>query len=142
MHNESTWTAFPSLLSPLRSDDQQALERAVCAGLCGRHDDCELIFTDSLANLSSMPAYVLNRADILSNSSRVFERNHLLRVFVREYEADTQQESIQILIRLMLEDSNFWLHGTCRPLVNALLVMKRHLAGKKFANLTDIQVRL
>lgn len=135
--DEATWSAFPSLLLDLTSEERQVVETAVCAGLCGRQVDCDRIFDDNHARIAASPAYVLSRADLLTNASREQDRYEILRALVVQGDADT---SLQMLLNFMIEDNQFWMYGKVHSYNAARKATKDYLAQKNLVDLSDLEV--
>ena len=142
MTNQTTWTAFPSLLTTLESDEGRvALEEAACAHYCGRYEDAAAIFDSTLPASSALPILTLQRADMLTMQGKEHERIKLLNEALHSAEARSDvTNSSRLLMRFMLADALFWAFGIMRNAVDLLPQIRRHLQERRMECLSDIDV--
>jgi hypothetical protein len=133
--SNGTWTAYPSLLSSLPETAQRtALEDAACAHYCGRYQDAEAIFDLNLA---------LQRADMLTTQGREHERISLLKLVLGEPAVNTAElKSVQLLLKVMLADAEFWAFGQTEDMVNLLRTVRTFVRSRGINRLSDVEVIL
>lgn len=135
-----TWTAYPSLLNELGSEaHQNALENAACAHYCGRYDEAEIIFEHQLPKSDTKLILTLQRADMYRSQSLEQRRARLLQSFLGVIEKDkSTEESVKLLIRLMLADSELWTHGRLNGVVECISRVRAYLRPRGIENLSDV----
>jgi hypothetical protein len=137
-----TWTAYPSLLSSLPEHVQRvALEDAACAHYCGRYQDAEAIFDSRLPKSQTKPILALQRADMLTSQGREHDRISLLKLALQDPAVNREElKSIQLLLKFMLADAEFWAFGQTEAAVDLLPTVRTHIRSRGIKNLSDVEV--
>lgn len=137
-----TWTAYPSLLSELESEEHRnALEEAACAHYCGRYSDAEEIFKNQLPESHTKPILALQHADMYTKQGLEHERIRLLQLALKSAGSDAALDaSVKLLMRFMIEDAEMYVHGKLEGVKDLLVEARTHLRPIAIANLSDVQV--
>jgi hypothetical protein len=137
-----TWTAYPSLLSSLPEVAQRAaLEDAACAHYCGRYQDAEAVFDSKLPESHTKPILALQRADMLTSQGREHERISQLKLALQDPAVNEEElKSVQLLLKFMLADAEFWAFGQTKAAVDLLPTVRTHIRSRGINNLSDVEV--
>ncbi|KAL9085820.1 MAG: hypothetical protein Q9159_004485 [Coniocarpon cinnabarinum] len=143
MQRQWTWTAYPSLLSSLSTDEQRlALERAAAALYCGRLHDAESIFDSELPSFATQPIVALQRADMLNMHGMEHERIKLLETTLAAAEGENNNDNnIDLLLQFMLADAKFWAFGIMQEALDLLPRIRQALRKRGLSNLCDVEIR-
>ena len=69
---QSTWTSYGDLLDTLKPNLQPILEKAVCAYLCGRHEEASKLF-DDLEQQARQPIVFLERSEMFRRRGMYYD---------------------------------------------------------------------
>lgn len=138
--DNASWTAYPSLLNTISSDDLvEAIERVAEARQLGRYDRAQVILDNELADLKSVPLVIFEQADLLTDQGLEGDRLSFLEK-VKEHTSLDRHSNEYKLICLMLTDAKFWVNGNLREALEGARQSRDWLSAGSLDELTDLQV--